>query len=38
MAAIRMAMTMGPDLTLEESSVEQFGTGLRGKLLARGDN
>jgi FAD/FMN-containing dehydrogenase len=38
MAAIRMATTMGPDLTLEESSVEQFGTGLRGKLLARGDN
>ncbi len=38
MAAIRMATTMGPDLTLEESSVEQFRTGLRGKLLARGDN
>ena len=38
MVAVRMATTMGPDLILDESSVEQFRTGLRGRLLGRGDS
>ncbi len=33
MTTIRIATTMGPDLLLDETRVEQFGAGLRGKLL-----
>lgn len=38
MAAIEIATTAGHTVKLDESAIEQFSAGLRGKLLHPGDN